>query len=79
MTPWTAAPQTPLAIGFLIKNAGVGCHFLLQEIFLAQALNPSLLHCWQILYQLSYKGSPQMEWNGIISTTVRKNPLEEMV
>ena len=46
------------------KNAGVGCHFLLQEIFLAQALNPGLLYCRQILYQLRYEGSPQMDWNG---------------
>ena len=40
------------------KNTGVGCCFLLQEIFLTQALNPGLLHCRQILYQLSYKESP---------------------
>ena len=39
------------------KNTGVGCHFLLQGIFLTQALNLGLLHCRQILYQLSYKGS----------------------
>ena len=28
------------------KNTGVGCHFLLQGIFLTQGLNPCLLH-WQ--------------------------------
>ena len=28
------------------KNTGVGCRFLLQGIFLTQALNPHLLH-WQ--------------------------------
>ena len=27
------------------KNAGVGCHILLLEIFLTQGLNPGLLHC----------------------------------
>ena len=32
------------------KNAGVGCHFLLQELNLIQGLNPHLLHCRQILY-----------------------------
>ena len=26
------------------KNTGVGCHFLLQGIFLTQGLNPSILH-----------------------------------
>ena len=40
------------------KNTGVGCHFLLQGIFPTQGLNPGLLHCRQILYQLSYQGSP---------------------
>ena len=37
----------------------LGCHFLLQGIFPTQGLNPGLLHCRQILYQLSYKGSPK--------------------
>ena len=32
--------------------------FLLQRIFLTQESNPGLLHCRQIVYQLSYKGSP---------------------
>ena len=31
------------------KNTGMGCHFLLQEIFLTQGLNPRLLHCRWIL------------------------------
>ena len=43
------------------KNTGVGCHFLLQGIFLTQGSNPcllDLLHCRQILYSLSHLGSP---------------------
>ena len=28
------------------KNTGVGCHFLLQGIFLTQGLNPGLPHCF---------------------------------
>ena len=32
------------------KSTGVGCHFLLQGIFLTQGSNPGLLHCTQILY-----------------------------
>ena len=35
-------------------------HFLLQGIFPTQELNPGLLHCRQILYQLSYKESPRV-------------------
>ena len=40
------------------KNTGVESLFLLQRIFLSQELNWDLLHCRQILYQLSYQGSP---------------------
>ena len=40
-------------------HTGVGCHFLLQGIFLTQGSNPGLLHCRQILYCLSYQGSPK--------------------
>ena len=36
------------------KNIGVGCHFLLQGIFLTQESNPGLLHCREILYHLSH-------------------------
>ena len=40
------------------KNAGVGCHSLLWVIFPTEALNPGLLLCRWILYQLSHQGSP---------------------
>ena len=39
------------------KSNGVGCHFLLQRIFLTQGSNPGLLHCRQMLYRLSHQGS----------------------
>ena len=39
------------------KNTGVGCHFLLQEIFLIQGLKPGLPHCRLLLYHLSHQGS----------------------
>ena len=38
------------------KNTGVGSLSLLQWIFMTQRLNQGLLHCRQILYQLSYQG-----------------------
>ena len=41
------------------KNTGVGSLSLLQQIFLIQESNWGFLHCRQILYQLSYQGSPQ--------------------
>ena len=47
-SPWTSPGQ----------NTGVGSRSLLQEIFPTQGSNPGLLHCRQILYQLSHQGSP---------------------
>ena len=40
------------------KNTGVGRLSLLQWILLTQELNWSLLQCRQIIYPLSYQGSP---------------------
>ena len=40
------------------QNTGVGSLSLLQGIFPTQESKPGLLHCRQILYQLSYQGSP---------------------
>ena len=42
------------------KSTGVGCHFLLQGIFLTQGLNPGLPNCRQTLYPLSHQGSPSI-------------------
>ena len=42
------------------KNTGVSCHALLQGIFPTRGLNPGLAHCRQILYCLSYQGSPRI-------------------
>ena len=38
------------------KNTGLGCHFFLQEIFLAQGSNLGLLYRRRILYHLSHQG-----------------------
>jgi len=45
------------------QNTRVGSLSLLQRIFLTQQSNQGLLHCRQILYQLSHQGSPRiLEW-----------------
>ena len=44
---------------FQARILELGCHFLLQWIFLTQRLNPGLPHCRQMLYHLSHQGSPQ--------------------
>ena len=45
------------------KNTGVGCHSLLQGIFLTQGSNLGFLHCKQILYCLNHQGSPLLRWD----------------
>ena len=52
-TPWAVAHGLLCPWNFAGKNIGVGCHFLLQGIFLTQGLNLCLLYllyCRQILY-----------------------------
>ena len=43
--PWTIARQAPSLWDSSAKNTGVGCHSLLQGIFLTQGSNLGLLHC----------------------------------
>ena len=49
-SPWNSLGQ----------NTGLHSLSLLQGIFPTRGLNPGLLHCRQILYQLGYKGSPRI-------------------
>ena len=52
-SPWNSPGQ----------NTRLGSLSLLQGIFPTQGLNPGLLHCRWILYQLSHKASPRiLEW-----------------
>ena len=57
-TPWTVARQAPLSTEFSRQDAGVGCHFLLQGIFLTQGSNPGLLHWQSFSLPLRHQGSP---------------------
>ena len=47
------------------RNTGVGSLSLLQWIFQTQESNLDFLFCRQILYQLSYYGSPEVTDDGI--------------
>ena len=49
--------QTGFKYQYQQTGTGVGCHFLLQEIFPTQGLNPGLPHCRQTLYHLSHQRS----------------------
>ena len=50
----------------------MGCHFLLQGIFLTQGSNLGLPHCRQTLYHVSYQGRPftisfRMDWFNLLA------------
>ena len=63
-SPWNSPGQ----------NTGVGSLSLLQGISPTQGLNPGLLHCRHILYQLSHKGSPRiLEWVTSPFSTIFQN------
>ena len=53
-SPWNSPGQ----------NTGVGSCCLLQGIFPTQGLNPGLLHCRWILYQMSHTREAQEFWSG---------------
>ena len=52
-SPWNSLGQ----------NTRVGSLSLLQGIFPGLGLNPGLLHCRRILYQLNHKGSPNKHYD----------------
>ena len=65
-------PGSSLHLSSLLgKNTGVGCHFLLQGIFLTQRLNSCLLHLlnWQAdsLPLVTLQESSSSGWLGIVS------------
>ena len=48
------SPVHEILWGRILRDVLLGCHFLLQGIFLTQGSNPGLLHCRQILDHLSH-------------------------
>ena len=67
-----------------LKNTGVGSLSLLQGIFLTQELKRGLLLCRQVLYQLSYQGSPTGLGEQLVSPApflylVHGNPLLQLL
>ena len=54
--PWTVAHHVPLYVEFSRQEHWSWWLFSSLAIFLTQELNPSLLHCRQILYLLSHQG-----------------------
>ena len=60
------------------KNTGVGCHFLLQEIFPTQGLNLGFPRCRQTLYGLSHQGSISVLLKNMFSGIVRLKELRDI-
>ena len=65
VTPWAVAHEAPLSMGLSRQDARLGCHFLLQGIFMIQGSKLCLL--WlllcnplrQILYHWATWEAPQ--------------------
>ena len=66
-SPTLQADSSPAEPQGKPKNTRAGSLSLLQQIFLTQESNRGLLHCRQILYQLSCKRSPK------INKSIHKN------
>ena len=64
--PWTVATSLLCPQDFPGKNTGVGCHSLLQGIFLTQRSNLGLLHCRKILCHLSHQGKGNIFRNTVL-------------
>ena len=63
-SPWNSPGQ----------DTGVGSCSFPQGIFPTQGLNPGLLHCRQILYQLSHQESPMTSHQSPHSVKVPSSP-----
>ena len=60
------------------KSTGEGSPSLLQWIFPTQESNQGLLHCRQILYQLSYEGNPLIRMATIKKKKEREREREKI-
>ena len=58
VTPWTVAHQAPPATGFPRQEYWSGLLFSSSRDLPDSGIEPVLLHCRQILYCLSHRGSP---------------------
>ena len=56
--PWTAATRLLYSWNFPVKNTKVGCHFLLQGLFLTQGSSLHILHWQADSLPLNHQGSP---------------------
>ena len=69
-TPWTVATWLLCPWDSPGRNTGVGCHSLLQGIFLTQGSKLGLLHCRQSLYHWAIREAvpPTARRKGVITS-----------
>ena len=79
VTLWTVAHQAPCLWSFLGKNTGVGCHFLLQGIFLTQGSNLRLLHWQASSLSLCHQGSPSASSGGQLQSRPSSRSVRQLV
>ena len=71
VTPWMTAHLAPLSMGFSRQEYRMGCHFLLQGIFLTQGSSLCLLHWQTDSLPLHHLGRPVEEHGKVPSDTVQ--------
>ena len=69
--PMDCSPPGSSVMGFCSKNTGVGCHFLLQGIFLAKGSNLCLLNWQAASLFLCHHGNSSCLWSWLIMTAGR--------
>ena len=70
--PWTVAHQAPLSMELSRQEYWSGMPFPSSGDLLKLGIKPSILHCRQMLYHLSYWGSPfQFTWTPPNSSVLR--------
>ena len=67
VTPWTVAHQAPVSMEFLRQRYWSGLPLPSPCARPDPGLNPSLLRCRQILYQLSHQRSFLFDWSSFVS------------
>ena len=69
VTPWTAACQAPLPMGFSRQEYQSGLPFYSPGDLPEPEIEPGVPHFRHILYHLSYQGSPKTAFNFLMGET----------
>ena len=70
-TPWNAACQAPLSMGFSWQQYWSGFHVLLQGIFPTQGSNPGVPHCRQMLLPSEPPGK-SLKWRDFLKWRLKR-------